>query len=146
MIKSLVNTDFMYLVVLKIVQHIDDQFSTDQFSISYKFLSNLFFQNFFIFCLFLLQKMKNKDIDKKEIANKLKIFKELISLHSDKIKDLSSYKYHFQDIEEDIEDNDENDLDYLENVQFNLVQEYEIFHIEYEIDCVLKNQQLIKNE
>ena len=59
--------------------------------------------------------MDNKVIDKKaEIVDILKIFKELISLHSNKIKDVSSYEYYFQDIEEDIENDDENDLDYLE--------------------------------
>ena len=36
--------------------------------------------------------MDNKVIDKKaEIVDILKIFKELISLHSNKIKDVSSY-------------------------------------------------------
>ena len=41
--------------------------------------------------------MGNKVMYKKaEIVNVLKIFKELLSLHIDKIKDLSSYEYHFQ--------------------------------------------------
>ena len=57
-----------------------------------------------------------------------KEFKELISLHSDKIKDLSSYEYYFQNIEEDIEDEDENDLDYLETLHFK------DFLIEYNIN------------
>ena len=83
--------------------------------------------------------MENKTIDKKaKTANKLKIFKELIDLHSDKIRDLSSYEYYFQNIEEDIEDDDENDLDYLQNLHFNLAQQLENVFAEYEIDYVLK--------
>ena len=55
--------------------------------------------------------MENKVMDEKtKIADILKVFKELIILHSDKIKDVSSSEYHFQDIEEDVEDEDENDL------------------------------------
>ena len=94
--------------------------------------------------------MENKIVNEKaEIANALKIFKELISLHSDKIKDLSSYEYYFHDIEEDIEDEDENDLDYLETLLVNLdefknlkiLKEFKNFLIEYNIDYTPKNQQ-----
>ena len=75
--------------------------------------------------------MENTVINKKaEIANTLKIFTELISLHSDKIKNLSSYEYYFQDIEEDIEDEDENDLDYLVTLHFNLFEQFKNFLIE----------------
>ena len=69
--------------------------------------------------------MESKIMDEKsKIADILNIFKELISLHSDKIKDLSSYEYCLQDIEEDIEGEDENDLDYLETLHVNLVEEW----------------------
>ena len=88
--------------------------------------------------------MENQVINKKvEIADILKVFKELISLHSDKIKDLPSYEYYFQNIEEDIEDEDENDLDYLENLHFNLVEQFKNFFIEYNIDYTPKNKQPI---
>ena len=43
--------------------------------------------------------MENKVTDKKaENFNVLKEFKKLISPHSNKIKDPSSYEYHFQKI------------------------------------------------
>ena len=65
-------------------------------------------------------------------------------MHSDKIRNLSSYEYYFQNIEEDIENDDENDLDYLENLHFNLVQQLENVFAEYEIDYVLKNPTINK--
>ena len=69
--------------------------------------------------------MESKIMDEKsKIADILKVFKELISLHSDKIKDLSSYEYCLQYIEENIEGEDENDLDYLETLHVNLVEEW----------------------
>ena len=78
--------------------------------------------------------MENKVINKKsETVNVLKIFKELLTLHSDKIKDLSSYESYFKNIEEDIGDEDENDLDHLKNTLFNLAQEFKTFLIEYNI-------------
>ena len=99
---------------------------------------------FFLFFLFLIQKVDIEVIDKKaEIINILKISKQLISLYSNEIKDLSSYEYHFQDMEEDIEDEDENDLDYLETLHFNLVQQFKNFLIECNIDYRLKIQQPI---
>ena len=60
--------------------------------------------------------MENK---KSEIINVIKVFKELLSLNSNKIKDLSSYEYYCEYIEEDIEDED--NLDYLKGTLFNLV-------------------------
>ena len=74
--------------------------------------------------------MENKVMDKKgEIINVIKIFKELLSLRSNKIKDLSSYEYYFEDIEEDIEDED--DLNYLKGILFNLVLQFKEFLAEY---------------
>ena len=90
-------------------------------------------------------------MDKKaKIADTLKIFKELINLHSDKIKDLSSYEYYFENIEEDIEDEDANELDYLETLRFNLFKLFKSFLIEYNINQVpiinnLKKQPTINN-
>ena len=75
--------------------------------------------------------MENKIMDEKsKTADIHKIFKELISLHSDKLKDLLSYEYYFQDIEEDIDDEDENDLDYLKTLLVNLVEELKNFLFE----------------
>ena len=71
-------------------------------------------------------------MDKKaEITNVIKIFKELLSLHSNKIKDLFGYEYYFEDIEEDIEDED--DLNYLKVIFFNLVLQFEDFITENKI-------------
>ena len=91
--------------------------------------------------------MKNEIMNEKvKIADILKIFKKLISLHGDKIKDLSSYEYYFEDIEEDIEDEDENDLDYLKTLHFNLVQQFGNFLIEYNIDDTPKEPAINKRE
>ena len=60
--------------------------------------------------------MENKIMNEKaKIAKKLKIFKEQIALHSDKIKEYAPEYKDFEDYEEAIEDN-EDDLDYLKNL------------------------------
>ena len=50
------------------------------------------------------------------------------------MKDLPSYKYYFQDIDEDIEDEDENDLDYLQTLSFNLTVMFKDFFIEHNVN------------
>ena len=71
--------------------------------------------------------MENKIINKNaEIVNVIKEFKKLISLHSNKIKYLSSYEYYFENTEED-------DLDYLKAILFNLIIEFKDFITEYNI-------------
>ena len=103
-------------MILKIVRHIDDHFD---YYLTTKYLT----KKIFLLFLLLIQKMESKIMDEKaKIAYTHKIFKELISLHSDKIRDLSSYDYYFQYIEEDIEDDDEKDLDYLETLHINIVE------------------------
>ena len=84
--------------------------------------------------------MENKIMNEKAIiANTLKIFKEQIALHSDKIKENTSDYEDFEDYEEAIED-DEDDLQYLENLNFNLIDEFTNFLIKYDIDYEPKEQ------
>ena len=126
-------------MILKIVRHIDDHFD---YYLTTKYLT----KKFVLLFLLLIQKMETKIMDEKaKIAYTHKIFKELISLYSDKIRDLSSYDYYFQDIEEDIEDDDEKDLDYLETLHINIAEQFRNFHIEYNINQVPKDQQPIIN-
>ena len=76
--------------------------------------------------------MENKIMDKKaEITNGIKIFKELLILGSNKIKDLFSYEYYFEDIEEDIEDED--DLNHLKVILFNRFLQFKDFITENKI-------------
>ena len=73
--------------------------------------------------------MENKIVDEKaKIADTLKIFKELITLHSDKIKYKSPEYEDFEDYVDAIED-DEDDLDYLKDLNFNLNEEFTNFLI-----------------
>ena len=68
--------------------------------------------------------------EKAKIANALKIYKEQITLHSDKIK---GEILDFEEYEEAIED-DEDDLDYLKDWAINLIEEFTNFLIKHSID------------
>ena len=68
--------------------------------------------------------------EKAKIANALKIYKEQITLHSDKIKEEI---LDFEEYEEAIED-DEDDLDYLKDWAINLIEEFTNFLIKHSID------------
>ena len=69
--------------------------------------------------------------EKAKIANTLKIFKDQIASHSNKIKENTSNYEDFEDYEEVIKD-DEDDLQYLENLSFNLTNSL----IKYDMDHV----------
>ena len=84
-------------------------------------------------------------MDKKaEITDVIKIFKELIILQSNKIKDLSSYEYYFENIEEDI--GDEDNLSCLKGIHFNLVLQFKDFLVEYNINYVITTDILKKSK
>ena len=68
--------------------------------------------------------------EKAKIANALKIYKEQITLHIDKIKEEI---LDFEEYEEAIED-DEDDLDYLKDWAINLIEEFTNFLIKHSID------------
>ena len=61
-------------------------------------------------------------INKKiEISDLLNEFKELINLHSTKVSEYLKNEHYFLDLENTLNDEDENDLDYLRNYILILV-------------------------
>ena len=87
--------------------------------------------------------MENKIMDEKaKMANLLKIFKELITLHSDKIteKSLNILKRAFVKYER-ATDKNKNDLEYLKDLVSGLNMTFKSFIDRYDIDYTPKNKQ-----
>ena len=77
--------------------------------------------------------MENKIMDEKsKLSNTLKIFKEQITLNSNKIKEEILDYEDFEDYEEVIED-DGDALQYLKDLNTNLIEEFTNFLIKYDI-------------
>ena len=74
-----------------------------------------------------------------KIYDLLTEFKELINLHSNKVSEYLKNEYYFQDLKNKLNNEDENDIDYLRNQHYELGKEFRQFVIDYNI-----NRKLIK--